>query len=306
MPRLPRFTRSQSIPVLVLTSRDQEIVRAVYRYRFLRSSDIVKFLGGSQQQILRRLQLLFHHGYLTRPRAQLDYYTKGGSRTIVYGLGNKGARLLKGDGCKLRHLRWSEKNQAVGRMFLNHALLVSTVMVKFELACRQSTGFQFISTESLLAGIKHSLQWRVKLSQRASLGVVPDGLFALDTRKPDGSTERAYFFLEADRGTMPVVRKSLKQTSMFRKLLAYEATWRQGIHKTRFGFQRFRVLIVTTSAGRVASLAEACSKLKSGHGLFLISDHEVITRSENILKVFWKNGKGETTPLLPQTAKGNV
>jgi hypothetical protein len=27
--------------------------------------------------VLRRLQLLFHHGYLDRPRAQIDYYRAG-------------------------------------------------------------------------------------------------------------------------------------------------------------------------------------------------------------------------------------
>src|SRR5215213_5078208 len=132
MPRLPRFTRSQSISPLVLTSRDREMVDAVYRHRFLRSSDIAKLVGGSQQQILRRLQLLFHNGYLTRPRAQLDYYTKGGSREMVYGLASKGAKLLRDYGLTLPHLRWSEKNQSVGRMFLQHALLVSRIMVSFE------------------------------------------------------------------------------------------------------------------------------------------------------------------------------
>src|SRR5207253_1223683 len=124
----------------------------VYRHRFLQSSDIAKLVGGSQQQILRRLQLLFHHGYLTRPRAQLDYYTKGGSQEIVYGLGNKGAKLLKGTAFKLRNFRWNDKNQAIGRIFLKHALLVSSALVSFELACRQSTEVKFISSESLLAG----------------------------------------------------------------------------------------------------------------------------------------------------------
>ena len=52
-------------------------------------------IGGSPQQLLRRLKLLYHHGYLERPRAQIDHYREGGSRHIIYGLGNKGLEFLK-------------------------------------------------------------------------------------------------------------------------------------------------------------------------------------------------------------------
>jgi hypothetical protein len=44
--------------------------------------------------VLRRLQRLFQHGYLERPRCQIDYY-QSGSRRIACGLGNKGAAWLK-------------------------------------------------------------------------------------------------------------------------------------------------------------------------------------------------------------------
>lgn len=51
-------------------------------------------IGGSTQQILRRLQGLFHAGYLDRPRFQLRYFSETGSRPIVYELGSEGRRLL--------------------------------------------------------------------------------------------------------------------------------------------------------------------------------------------------------------------
>jgi hypothetical protein len=78
------------------------------------------------------LQWLFHHGYLERPRAQLQYYERSGSQTIAYGLGNKSGSLLQ-----LNPASWGEKNRAIGRIYLAHALLVSDVMVSLELACRQ-------------------------------------------------------------------------------------------------------------------------------------------------------------------------
>src|ERR1043166_4938907 len=143
--RLPRFNRVSSAGVIQITDRDKEILRLVHRHRFLRSSHILSLLGGSAQQILRRLKLLYHHGYLERPRAQLDYYHKGGSREIVYGLNNKGARLINQElGHSSREISWAEKNRSIGRMFLEHALLVSDVMVAIELACRHS-GIRFLA-----------------------------------------------------------------------------------------------------------------------------------------------------------------
>src|ERR1019366_1552149 len=98
--------------------------------------------------------------------------------------------------------------------------------------------------------------WRVNVSSHERIGLIPDRVFALEWGE-----NRAYFFLEADRGTMPITRENASQSSFHRKLLAYEATWTQNLHRTRFGFNRFRVLTVTTGANRAQHLAEAASRL---------------------------------------------
>src|SRR5882757_3056758 len=133
--RLPRFKRTPVIASLKLTKRDLEIVRLVHRHRFLRSTHITSLLRGSCQQLLRRLQLLYHHGYLERPRAQLEYYHRSGSSPIVYGLGSKGVKIVRPLPGKAK-VRWGEKNRSVGRMFLEHALLVSDTLIALDLACR--------------------------------------------------------------------------------------------------------------------------------------------------------------------------
>src|SRR4051812_7519644 len=97
-PRLPRFRRASNLPEIVLTDRDRTVIELVHEHRFLRSTHIVALVGGSAQQILRRLQLLYQHGYLERPRTQIEYFGKGGSRAIAYGVANKGAKLLKAKG----------------------------------------------------------------------------------------------------------------------------------------------------------------------------------------------------------------
>ena len=146
--RLPRFKRASTVAPMQLTERDRQIIRLVHRHRFLRSSQIVALLGGSLQHLLRRLKLLYHHGFLERPRAQIDYYHQHGSRHIIYGLGNKSWTFLKQElGEDFREVSWGEKNRAVGRIFLEHALLVSDVMVSLELACRKHDGIKLLYEE---------------------------------------------------------------------------------------------------------------------------------------------------------------
>jgi len=297
--RLPRFNRAAEVAPMQLEERDRHIIRLVHRHRFLRSHQIIALLGGSPQQLSRRLKLLYHHGYLERPRAQLQYYERGGSCSIAYGLGNKGVALLKQEhGFAVDPHSWNEKNHVIGRVYLEHALLVADVMVAIELACRKRGDIRLLYEDQLaLRSERQPFQWRVKIQNGWKLGVVPDRVFALEFPDASGISQRAYFFLEADRGTMPVMRRTLSQTSFCRKLLAYESTWTQKIHQRQLGIHRFRVLTITTSAARVKSLVEACSQLKRGHGLFLFADKAVL--SGDILSAAWHTGKpGETGGLF--------
>ena len=301
MSRLPRFERVANAAPIRLTERDHEIIRLIQRHRFLRSNQIIALIGGSAQNLSRRLQWLFHHGYLERPRAQLHYYERSGSQTIAYGLGNKSSSLLQ-----LNPASWGEKNRAVGRMYLAHALLVSHVMVTLELACRQHN-IRLLHEDDLNLPVEVPLHWRVKLRDGTKLGVIPDRVFALEYADQTGRVQRVNYFLEADRGTMPVVREKLTQSSFYRKLLAYEATWSNKVHQRHLGINRFRVLTVTSSSARVISLLDACSRLQRGHSLFLFADESVLQR--DLLSAVWQCGKDAAMSALvdlPDSAKPHV
>lgn len=297
--RLPRFKRVVRPFPIQLTQRDQQIIQLVHRHRFLRSRQIVALVGGSSQHLLRRLQALFHHGYLERPRAQIDYYHEGGFRHVVYGLGTKGAAILKKEsGLVVPDVAWSEKNNSVKRVFLEHALLVSDIMVALELACRRSGSVTLHTENDLNQTSPQQFRWKVSAVPNLKLGVIPDCTFALEFKNHNGGVERAFFFLEADRGTMPVNRTNLSQTSFFRKLLGYEATWMQSIHWKRFGFHRFRVLTITTIPARVNSLVEACSKLERGRGLFIFGDETFLQKPQILVDKIWRTGNGQLDSLL--------
>jgi hypothetical protein len=292
--RLPKFRRVSSVRNIELTSRDRDLIQLVYKHRFLRSSHITALLPGSRAAILRRLQLLYHNGYLERPRSQIDYYYIGGSQRIVYGLGSKGAAMLRQYDVTVRN-DWGEKNRAVKRIFLEHALMVSDFMVAVEISC-QGTGIKLVTQTDLK--LQHPLQWRVKMNNGLKLAIMPDRVFTLEYHNHSGERVRACFFVEADRGTMPVIRKTLSQTSFYRKFLAYEATWKQGLHRELFGFRRFRVLTVTTSSARLNTLRNVCASLKSGHGLFLFSDNSILRGPQDIFSSDWQSSNGEMRRLL--------
>jgi DNA-binding Lrp family transcriptional regulator len=282
MPRLPRFKRSPEIPALRLTDRDREILRHVHRHRFLRSDHLANLVAGSRQQTLRRLQRLFHHGYLERPRSQIDYY-QSGSRRIAYGLGNKGAAWLKRElSLPYYQLDWKHKNH-VGRLFLEHILLVADVMVAIELACRKRPDIKLLLPDE--AGLR-PFQWKVEIGRRIKCGVIPDQVFGLEFTDALGNKIQSWYLLEADRGTMPVTREDLNQSSFQRKLLAYEATWTQNIHRVKFGWQRFRILTVTSKAERIATMQSAVQGLKRGHGLFLFLDAKQL--SQDFFALRWQ------------------
>lgn len=97
---------------------------------------------------------------------------------------------------------------------------------------------------------------------------------------------------------MPITRKGLLQTSSFRrKLLAYQETWRQRLHKAHLGIPNFRALTVTTSEERVRDLVAACRTLGGGGSrLFLFADQRALGR-ENILSHEWVDGRSESVRL---------
>jgi len=302
--RLPRYKRSE-VAAIRITERDVEIVRAIAKHHFLSSKHIAMLIDGSDQQLRRRLQLLFHHRYLERPRAQLEYFGRAGSQPMVYGLGNRGARLLaEHDKLPQEKLDWSYKNSKVRREFLEHTLGIAEVMVAFELACKKEKGITFIEQKQILEQAPEATRVKrnplrfdatVKVNKkRERLALVPDQIFALEYKTERGM-ERANFFLELDRGTMPVERRSLRGSSIYKKLLTYHAGWQQGRHQEQFGWSRFRVLTVTNSQERVGHMVLVAKKFNNGRGsrLFLFVD---LSQFENcpVFNIEWMDGCGET------------
>jgi hypothetical protein len=265
-------------------------------------------IGRSLDRTNDRLLRLFHGGYVDRPRAQLDYYPDRGGVPMVYALADRGARLLiDRDRASFSNLEWSHKNRLAGRPFIEHQLEVMDFYVGVQIAAQGRDGVAVLHADDLVASFPDqsfsasnpfTLQTRVNHhGTPVNVGIVPDLVFGLRFR--DGS--RRCFMVEIDRGTMPVVRTNLTQTSFDRKMRAYLSAHAARQHERHFGWKTFRVLTVTTDTARLQSMREALSQIHVPHSpgpaLFLFATVGQSHASDPLLHA-WIDGNGRNMSLL--------
>ena len=306
--RRPRFRRAAEPPAFRLTDDDVEIVRLLARHRFLRSSHIAALVGRSLDRTNDRLSKLFHAGFIDRPRAQLDYYPHAGSAPMVYALADRGARLLiERDGVDFANVEWSRKNREAGRPFIEHQLEVMDFYVALQCATRHRPDVAFIPPDEIVAtfpdqtfSARDPFALRVKLSHQGilhELGLVPDLVFGL--KFADGS--RRCFMVEIDRGTMPVTRSDIRQTSFERKLRAYLTAYAGKQHERQFGWKTFRVLTVTTDVHRMQSMMDTLRQLRVPHSpgptLFFFATRADLIASDPLTHG-WQDGNGRAVALI--------
>ena len=274
----PRRKRSGTPPPFQLTSRDLDILRAVARYRFLHSGHIRRLIDGSEKNIANRLKALFEHAYLDRPECQYDFYRPGGGSSLaVYALADKGARLLaQRDGLVFgEHVSWAHKNRQVGRPFLEHTLAIADFAIALSVDVAANPDLDLLDGATLLARLPAATRdlakpWRLSVpvmfqSARHTIGVEPDYAFSLGV---PAAGRRGNFLVEIDRGTMPIERSDLRQTSIMRKVLAYNAVWQSKLHTSAFGWRNFRVLFVTSSSERADNMKQALARSGGSSPLF--------------------------------------
>jgi hypothetical protein len=149
--------------------------------------------------------------------------------------------------------------------------MISDIMVALEIVCRHRGDLRLLIEHEIplpasTQNERDPFRWTVTGSGKEKVGVIPDRVFALES---GDAHERILCFLEADRGTMPVDRAKHDASSIARKLHAYALTWKAGIHRSRFGVSRIRVLTVTTNESRCENIRTAASAVCGGHGIFL-------------------------------------
>ena len=286
--RLPRFERHRfRKPPLELQPRDEQIIQLVADHRFISSDDIQLLIPGSDQGVLRRLQKLFHGGYVDRPRVQ----RLNGNAPMVYALGHRGAELLHQKTGRQVPGDWSEKNRQVRNQYLEHGLMVSRFHTALRHTCEQ------VGTVRLECWLGDGAITDSVVIENAGrherIPIRPDAfciLNVLDGQRPG----RVHVFLEADRGTMTVDR-------FVTKLRGYYAYWRSGAVEERHKFKNFLVLTTTRSTERAVNLVKAARSVSDqGLRMFLFgteADYLPAVRTR-VLDAIWRSPDGGTHALI--------
>ena len=306
--RRPRFVRSRDAPAIALTPRDEEILRALARHRFLNSVQIQKLIPGSPQKILRRLQALYHAGYIDRPIAQKDYYAQEGSAPLVYAPANKGMRHLNfRDAGKYPNYEWKRKNDDVRRPFIEHTLEVANLHVALTAGARARPDLQLIHANALIENFPQAptahdraFQWTTAVRHNGHtipLSVNPDYAFALAS----ATIGRRCYLAEVDRATMPLERADYSMTSIARKLDTYIHGHAAKLHEKQFGWKALRVLFVTYTPERAANMRTVAlanlTKNPNSRRLFYFTDAAALY-SGDVLSHSWTDGNGEPQTLI--------
>jgi hypothetical protein len=301
--RAKRFERRQVPAPFQLTERDLRILSHVARHRFLSSEHLARLDGGSEQNVLRILRVLFDHQFLDRPATQLAHMPISGPRPMVYGLGRRGAQALRDHSVHADSSDWTERNKRAGAKFIEHTLAIADFMVALEIACWERGDITLLHEREILANAPARTQKSREplrlvvpgLSNKMGVSsVIADGLFGLGF--PDDTA--AYFLLEVDRGSMPIVRSNFDRTSYRRKLLVYWEAWKRKLHVEQFGVSQIRMLTITDSAKRVQNMLSAVDEITAGKGSnFFLFGHSEQFREISPLNVVWQTGKGATVRL---------
>jgi hypothetical protein len=279
---------------------------AIERHRFVRSTHIAALVGRSLDRTNDRLCRLFHAGYIDRPKAQLDYYPTGGSAPMVYALADRGARLLSETGFECAKPP-SRSNETGSRPFIEHQLEIVGFSVALELAVRRHRGIRLIHSNELIRGFpdqtrvkRNPFALRATISHEGTaqeIGIVPDLAFGIGF--PDGS--RRCFMVEIDRGTMPITRSDMSQSSFERKMFGYLSACAAGQHQQQFGWKTFRVLTVTTDQNRLGAMLRALGSLRvaqsPGPALFWFALQQGL-RQRDPIECTWHEGTGQRRQLV--------
>jgi hypothetical protein len=312
-----RFVHPDRVPEFKLTPRVLSLLAYTAKHRLISSDDLARLDGGSGQNVKRELRTLWANRFLLRPAVQLNTVAITGPQPLVYGISNRGARLLRDHGHLIdTDIDWSENCRRAGVAFINHSVARSRFMVALDVAQRGRSDIHLLEASDIIARApektqraRYPLKWTALVpgghGVEVAASVVADDLFAFVF--DDGSA--SYFVVEIDRGQMPVRRhaksreefaggKRRLRTYYEHKLATYYHGWRQRRHVEQFGIEQLRVLTVTTSEKRIDTMLDALRDVTNGKGseLFLFATEEHL-RSSNPLNAEWTTGKGNTARL---------
>lgn len=283
-----------------LTDRDMAIIRAVNRYRYLRTGQINRLFfpeNTSKQSCQKRLKYLFHNGYLDRifPYVQLGTENGGASSDVAYRLDKEGVSFLEESEDEVLY---PTRKRRIRHEFLQHALDLSEFRVCLELAIAALPQIQlrlfvpdFMQKEgaSGLTGLKRYRLYDEIRDPATGETVVcyPDAMVVLEAV---GTDARRLYFVEIDRGTegLQTIRRKLRAYQLFAKNKLF----------AKYGpFKNFTVLFQTSSERRAANMVKLIGEMDYGLQVF-VCHAAAVTDQTLLISPIWTGADGKAISLI--------
>lgn len=259
--RRSRFARNPLGKRIVVSDRDVHILQLLYRYRFLRTPQIVAFLcPRSERRLIERLGDLFHEiALVNRPAVQWHY---GDPRctSVVHELSPKGLAYLREHQLVPQRAVTLSRRSDKGRLQqFPHSMMIIDTLATADLALRDVPGQRFVSADEILArapettrNAKNPLAAPVTIHPQKDFPdirapwkthVLPDGLFGIEYRI-NGKKRYRFWALECER-TSPTRRSHARASSLARKHAAYHALIHSRGYKAHWNIPNLKLLVMT-------------------------------------------------------------
>jgi hypothetical protein len=299
-PTFERLRRAKDRPPFSLTEDDIDILSAHGCHRVI-DSDQLRRLFNRKRNLLHRLHCLYHHGYILRPKAQKPtpaFREKGdgAGRPVQSVLSRKGKVVL----AERRGVPGHTFDALAAKGSLEHERGTTEVMLRLELGAgeRKLEWWHEMAPSFPAHRDRKGDRVRVKVLWKArsyTLWLRPDRIVSvIDPKKTQEKARRA-FFLEKDRGTMPLERTDLLQSSILRKLVGYSKFYSDRKYEDCFAFRGIRWLFVTETKQRADNMRALYRKyntpqyrgLLGPQRLFWFCDMATIKAHDNLFDVPW-------------------
>ncbi len=246
--RQSKHSRSRNPSLLILQCRDIEILKSVFRYRYLSRSQIQRLFNmNSITRINIRLRKLFDNRYLDR------YFqpTLFGSSEAIYSIGLNGLPVISESlGLDIIDAKRRRKlNNVAKDKFISHNLAVNDFRINLMNDLNRHKGFEFIKWLDA-RDCEFKFKYR-QLNKEINTSIKPDGYFEFIYQNCLYS-----FFLEVDLSTS----NHTKLESKFRNYLVFK---KLNLFRQEFNKEVFYVLVITKNDARAENLCETANQLES-------------------------------------------
>ncbi|WP_346899023.1 replication-relaxation family protein [uncultured Roseibium sp.] len=258
--RRSRFSRQPTGKRIALTERDTAILRLLYRYRYLRVSQLLAFLQPrSEKRFVERLGDLYHEtGLINRPQAQWRaFYPR--STPLIYELSAKGRRYLSEHGDLPHRVTSLAQATAPGRApQFEHAMMIVDALAEIELTTRQEPDQRFVPVGEILERAPDRERLNGKslaapvtiqpgplapwLKRPFHTHLIPDGLYGIEYLI-DGKKLYRFWALECENMS-PKTRSTAKRSSLALKKAAYDAFISGKGYREVWGIPNLQVRVV--------------------------------------------------------------